>query len=225
MDSYERGKFLVAIVLTGIAGWVDATAFLSIKRLFVSFMSGDSTHIAVALGSGVWTEALFPAEIVAVYLSGVVAGRLFAHLSRVWHRPVILSVEAVLLLIAVLASQTRLTLMLPLALAMGMQSAAMHRVGQTKVHLAYVTGTLVNFAEKLTDAVVGGSGADRWQWFPYFLQWLTLVTGAGLGALAYQTWRMEALLAPAAVLAMLALVTLASSRVDLGRIERLGGRA
>jgi uncharacterized membrane protein YoaK (UPF0700 family) len=108
---------------------------------------------------------------------------------------------------------------------MGMQSAAMHRVGQTKVHLTYVTGTLVNFAEKLTDALLPGSSnrQERWQWLPYLLQWLALVTGAALGALAYATWSIRALIAPAALLIVLALIV--SSRTNLAQIEELGGRA
>jgi uncharacterized membrane protein YoaK (UPF0700 family) len=225
VNSYERGKFLIALALTGIAGCVDAIAVLKLKHLFVSFMSGDSTHIAVAMGRGNWAEALSPAAIVALYLSGVIAGRLLAHLSRLWHRPLILLIEALLLLSAALAFQTRLAVMVPMALAMGMQSAAMHRVGQTKVHLAYVTGTLVTFAEKLTDALVPGSGVERWQWIPYLLQWLALVIGAVLGAIGYGPWRMHTLLAPAATLAVLALITFASSRTGLGQIEELGGRA
>ena len=36
MNSYERGKFLVALVLTGVAGCVDAIGFLLLKHLFVS---------------------------------------------------------------------------------------------------------------------------------------------------------------------------------------------
>ena len=225
MDSYERGKFLIALALTGIAGCVDAIALLKLKHLFVSFMSGDSTHIAVSMGGGRWAEALFPAAIVALYLLGVIAGRLLAHLSRLWHRPLILLAEALLLLIAALVSETRLTVMLPMALAMGMQSSAMHRVGQTKVHLAYVTGTLVNFAEKMTDDLLARDRRQRWQWLPYFLQWLALVTGAVLGALAYGAWRIRALLAPAGTLAVLALITFIFSRTDLGQIEELGGRA
>jgi hypothetical protein len=61
--------------LTGVAGCVDAMAFLKLKHLFVSFMSGDSTHIAVAASAGMWAEALSPAAIVALYLLGVAVGR------------------------------------------------------------------------------------------------------------------------------------------------------
>lgn len=220
MESHERDKFLLAVVLTAIAGCVDAVGFLKLGHLFVSFMSGDSTHIAVALGDGVWHEARFPAAILVVYLAGVSAGRQLAHFSTRWHRPLILFVEAWLLLISVI-SPTRLAAMLPMALAMGMQSAAMHRVGQTKVHLTYVTGTLVNFAEKLTDAVLLGHRAERWQWLPYLLQWIALVLGAALGAITYGTWGMKALGVPAAALVMAAFV---ASRADFDQIERLGGR-
>jgi uncharacterized membrane protein YoaK (UPF0700 family) len=222
MDSYDRGKLLVAIVLTGIAGAVDAIGFLRLK-LFVSFMSGDSTHIAVGLGGGPWTAAGFPAAIVALYLSGVIMGRLLAQLSGLWHRPLILFIEAILLMGAALASHTRTTVMMPLALAMGLQSAAMHRVGQTRVHLTYVTGALVSFAERLTDALV--LRTERWQWLPYLLQWLALVLGATLGANAYATWRMKALLAPAGILGALAIMTVLASRTYLGPPERLGGRS
>ena len=224
MDSYERAKFIIAVMLMGIAGCVDAIGLLRFRHVFVSFMSGDSTQIAVALGGGTWTEARFPAAIVALFLAGVVAGRILSHLSRVWHQPLILFVEAVLLLLAALVLQTRWAVMVPIALAMGLQSAAMHRVGQMRVHLTYVTGTLVSFAEKLTDAFVMG-GTERWQWLPYLLQWTGLVVGAVLGALAYRAWRIEALLAPAAVLAALVVITFVSSRADVGQIERLGGRA
>jgi uncharacterized membrane protein YoaK (UPF0700 family) len=225
MDSYERIKFLVALALTAIAGCVDAIGLLKLKHLFVSFMSGDSTHIAVAIGGGRWLDALAPAAIVALYLAGVIAGRLIAHLSRLWHRPLILLAEAALLLIAALVSLSGSTVTLPMALAMGMQSAAMHRVGQTKVHLTYVTGTLVNFAEKLTDALIPSSRTGRWQWLPYLLQWLALVAGAALGALGYGAWSIRALIAPTALLVVLALITFVSSRTNVGQIEPLGGRA
>jgi hypothetical protein len=46
-----------------------------------------------------------------------------------------------------------------------------------------------------------------------------------LGAFGYEVWHMRALLATAATLAVLALVTFASSRTDLGQIQELGGRA
>lgn len=224
MDSYERDKFLVALALTGVAGCVDATAFLKLRHLFVSFMSGDSTHVAVAASAGTWAEALSPAAIVALYLLGVAVGRLLAHLSRLWHRPLILLAAALLLVTAALASEGRSMVMLLMAFAMGMQTAAMHRVGATTIHLTYVTGTLVSFAEKLTDALIPGSGAERWQWLPYLPQWIALVIGAALGALAYRAWGIRALLAPAATLGALALITFLASRSGLGQIEELGGR-
>jgi uncharacterized membrane protein YoaK (UPF0700 family) len=223
MDPYERAKFLIALTLTAVAGCVDAIAFLKLKHLFVSFMSGDSTLFAVAMSGGAWTEAVLPARIVVLYLLGVIVGRLLAHLSRRWHRPLILFIEALLLVVGALMAGSRV--MLPMALAMGMQSATMHRVGETKIHLTYVTGTLVNFAEKLTDAVIRGHRGQRWQWLPYLLQWLTLVIGAALGALVYRAWGINAVLAPAATLGLLALITFLSSRSGLDGVEELGGRA
>ena len=45
-----------------------------------------------------------------------------------------------------------------MALAMGLQNAAMNRIGQQAVSLTYITGTLVRCARQLAEAVTKRSG-------------------------------------------------------------------
>ncbi len=42
--------FMFAAALVALAGWVDAVAFVRLARTYVSFMSGNSTSLAAALG-------------------------------------------------------------------------------------------------------------------------------------------------------------------------------
>jgi uncharacterized membrane protein YoaK (UPF0700 family) len=56
--SGETARGLVlAVMLAGLAGMVDVIGYLHLKGLFVSFMSGNSTQLAAALGQSDLTEA------------------------------------------------------------------------------------------------------------------------------------------------------------------------
>ena len=43
--------------MTAIAGWVDAQGFLALQGIFVSFMSGNTTLLGIALAPGNWGQA------------------------------------------------------------------------------------------------------------------------------------------------------------------------
>jgi Protein of unknown function (DUF1275) len=54
-DFVEAARGLVvATMLAALAGMVDVIGYLHLKGLFVSFMSGNSTQLAAALGRGDW---------------------------------------------------------------------------------------------------------------------------------------------------------------------------
>jgi uncharacterized membrane protein YoaK (UPF0700 family) len=58
MNRGQLGHLGLAIALTAIAGYVDAIGFLTLKHLFVSFMSGNSTQFAVAVADRSWSDGL-----------------------------------------------------------------------------------------------------------------------------------------------------------------------
>src|SRR4051812_27844675 len=94
--------FALAVVLVGIAGWVDAVGYLQLGHQFISFMSGNTTQMAVGLGHGDWSGAGTLAAIIALFVAGVFLGTLVAKAAGIWRVAVVLCVEACLLFLAFL---------------------------------------------------------------------------------------------------------------------------
>ena len=93
---------------------------------------------------------------------------------------------------------------MPMALALGIQNAALHRVGTRKVSLTYVTGTLVQFGQQVANQVTGRG--ERGAWRIDLAAWLAIVTGAVAGAVVFLKIGLECLLVPAGLLVVLAVV-------------------
>jgi uncharacterized membrane protein YoaK (UPF0700 family) len=74
----DVGHLALAICLIAIAGYVEAVGFLKLAHLFVSFVSGDSTQFAVSAIQGEASKAGEAAGIIALFVIGVVGGRLLA---------------------------------------------------------------------------------------------------------------------------------------------------
>jgi uncharacterized membrane protein YoaK (UPF0700 family) len=70
-DKRVRG---VAIVLSGLAGYVDAIGFIKLGGFFVSFMSGNSTRLAVGIAQGTMNGAI-AASLIGL-LTGATLGAL-----------------------------------------------------------------------------------------------------------------------------------------------------
>src|SRR5215469_17958621 len=145
-DVVAEGRGLVlAGLLAALAGFVDATGYLHLSGLFVSYMSGNSTQLAVALGQGDLGEAGTIAELVALFVLGAAAGQVLAGFAGKWHLTWVLIGVAILLAIAgALGTSPQ-----PMVLAMGALNAAMHRAGSIPVSLTFVTGVLVRFGQGL----------------------------------------------------------------------------
>jgi uncharacterized membrane protein YoaK (UPF0700 family) len=206
MSREDLGHLALGICCIGVAGYVDAVGFLKLGHLFVSFMSGNSTQFVVAAIHRDWTKALEAGGIVLLFVIGAFAGHLWALWMKEWRRPAVLILDAALLALAVLLSPARGAIV-PMVLAMGMQNEALHKAGDVRTQLTYVTGTLVNFAEALAGALYLRDAKERWLWLPYLLLWIGLLIGAALGALFYGEQQLEALRWPALLLMALALIT------------------
>ena len=71
----------LACALSMLAGYVDGIGFLHLGGLFVSFMSGNSTRLAVSAAEH--SAAAFKAlGLIVIFVSGVAAGTLVARRSR-----------------------------------------------------------------------------------------------------------------------------------------------
>ncbi len=218
--SDDGRQLALAVALTGLAGFVDAVAFVRFGGLFVSFMSGESTRMAALPSQGGIASAAAAAGVIALFVMGAFSGRLLAQSAGAWRRPALLSVVAALLATAAVvvspdAEGAAVTLgVAALALAMGLQNSVLQRAGNAKVTPTYVTGTLVSLGHALADTMLGVAAP----WSAYLLMWLGLVGGAALGALGASRYGALALVAPAAAAALLALVL--GGLVRRGRVGR-----
>lgn len=195
----------MAVLLAGLAGYVDSLGFLQLGGLFVSFMSGNSTRMAVGVSQGDWRTVGVAVAILILFVLGAALGALVAGGEGARSRSRVLALEAVLLAgaaLAALAGLEPLTVAL-MVLAMAVENAVFLRGGEVGVGLTYMTGALVKLGQALAGALRGG---HRAAFAPYLLLWVGLFGGAVVGAFSYGALGLNALWPAAALAAGLAIV-------------------
>jgi len=198
-DSGEAARGLVlAAMLAGLAGLVDVIGFLHLKGLFVSFMSGNSTQLAVALGQGDPAVAATIAELIALFVLGAAAGEVLAGCTGKWRMTGVLAGVGLLLTIAALLA----TAPEPMVFAMGVLNSSMHRAGNLPVSLTFVTGVLVRFGQGLGNLLI--RRAIGWNWLAQAAPWVGMITGATISAVAYVRIGDRAIWLPIALAGILA---------------------
>ncbi len=179
MHRHRKRDIAVAVGAAALAGFVDATGFLSLGGFFVSFMSGNSTRLAVGL-AGIPAEALIAGRLIGCFVLGVIAGSLMGAAARRMRRPVVLLLVALLVAVGAMLAGTSADLaVLFVAAAMGAENTTFERDGEVSIGLTYMTGTLVKLGQRLASAIMGG---PKLAWAPYLMLWLGLVGGALAGA-------------------------------------------
>lgn len=203
MLRYDPGRRRLAIALAGLAGFVDAVGFLSANGHFVSFMSGNSTRLGVALSTRL-SAALIPALLIAGFVCGVTLGALIALQAGGRRKPVILGVVATLLLFGAMARWfgQEMIMLAALVLAMGAINNTFQRGGEVTVGLTYMTGALVRLGQGLALWVAGKAEPG---WIQWGLLWAGLLTGAMLGAFFQSRWPLGCLWIAAAWAATMAM--------------------
>jgi len=197
------------LVLTALAGYVDALGFVRLGGLYLSFMSGNTTQMAVSFGETQGQKAILPLLLIAAFLAGAVAASVLTLLgpSR-WATPLVLAFEALLILAALvlgIATPEPGWASPALALAMGAQNAVLANVKGFRAGTTFVTGALFGFGHKIAQALT--RTGPPLGWVGDGAVWLALSVGAFLGTLAYDAVTLYALIPPAAVASLLAAIT------------------
>ncbi len=213
MHRYSRPLQVVAILLSSLAGFVDALAFLKLGGFFVSFMSGNSTRLAVGLGEHS-QAAWIAGGLIAIFVVGVILGSSLGRWAERARKPAVLGLVTLFLVAAALVhdlagDRWALASSGFLALAMGALNATFERDGDIAIGITYMTGALVKFGQRLSAALAGG---DRLAWAPFLLLWTGLVSGAWLGAIAFGRLGFDAIWIGASLSGVLTLATLIISR-------------
>ncbi|WP_226017616.1 YoaK family protein [Novosphingobium sp. FKTRR1] len=180
MIEYDFARRRLAIALAALAGFVDAVGFLSADGYFVSFMSGNTTRLGVALGTSP-ARTWIPLVLISGFVGGVAAGSVLAHKAGHHRKAAVIGLVAVLLLLGAIAraAGAELAMLGALVVAMGALNNTFQRGGEVAIGLTYMTGALVKIGQGLAARLVGAPGPA---WSAWALLWIGLLTGAVCGA-------------------------------------------
>ncbi|HGM5552172.1 TPA: YoaK family protein [Pseudomonas putida] len=214
-----RGRIGLALVasLSVLAGMTDAIGFMA-SGDFVSFMSGNTTRLAVAISDGDLGLTLRLIILVVTFVIGNALGIVIGRLGGRRTLPLLLCIATLLCLAAAWPYDTQLPALLAAIIAMGMLNAAVEEVNGLPVGLTYVTGALSRF----------GRGLGRWMlgerrngWRVQLVPWSGMFIGAILGALLEQHFGLRALFASGLLAAVLGVLSLSiPRRWQLGYMPR-----
>ena len=162
-----------------LAGATDVYGVGRLHDLYVSFMSGNTTSLGIALGHQDWPRAGLAGLLVLLFVAGAAGGTALSTLAGHAHRVAV----SVAVTLALAVPLVRPGLEIPAyVLAMGALNAFMNRIGSTSVGLTYVTGALVKIGQGIGRALCRQGGDLAWLW--QVPLWLSLLAGAVAATLA-----------------------------------------
>lgn len=165
----------IALALTATAGFVDAHFFLHVTEVFTANMSGNLVLFGMALGERQWAQGGHQAAALLAFIAGVFAASRFNDRHRRAEKPLrpdlLLGVEATILVLAAVwigffgaehAGERILVYpaIVLAAFAMGMQNAAVMRVGVLAVATTYATGSVARLGSE-TALAVGATSREE----------------------------------------------------------------
>lgn len=236
-------KVNLAFAMTWAAGFVDLVGFVSLYGLYTSHMTGNTVRMAREISLLDWPGVVRHGWPIATFIFGLMLG---AFIYEAEERrsiqvpfPPAIGLEAVLLGVFIAAAtgthykaeippQPALKFFLMVALLavpMGIQNVVIRKVGGINVYTTFVTGSLVKFAESLSEYLFWLRDRTHGRFRSRILKalrvtphletaqhaaltlglWLLYLTGAVCGGFAIEQWRLLAMLAPFTLLASVAL--------------------
>ncbi len=188
----DRNLLAVLMVMTAVTGFVDAVSYLSLGHVFTANMTGNVVLLGFALaGAPHLSIARAFVSLWAFLLGAIVGGRLGVRMAARRRRWLLTTgiTEAVLLLAAAVAavgygigSDIPLMRLYPMvvltALAMGLRTATVRRLGVRDVTTVVLTTTLVGLAADSSLAGGANSRVGR-----RVASVLSMIGGASIGAL------------------------------------------
>jgi uncharacterized membrane protein YoaK (UPF0700 family) len=209
-------RTILTVALTAGSGSLDALAFLSLGKVFVSVITGNLVLFGIGLGQSEHELALRVAVAIASYAVGATAGAAITGRAQadqpVWPARVTAALLVELALLAGFAGgwelaaarpagAAQLTLLAVAAVAMGVQSAAVNRLALPGFSSTYLTSTLIR---AVTELVLG----PRHHVGAKIAALASVVVGALAGALLITT---SPRFAPAIAIAALTAVLITSA--------------
>jgi len=176
--------FAQATLMTALAGFLDAIGYTAMGHLFVSFMSGNSTQLGMAIAEGNENVIIWASAVIATFVLGAFLGTLIYAVSGRARVQLVLACELICFLLAaglIGLWPTKLALLF-ISTAMGMQNAIHETIAGVSTGKSYITGTLVGIGEGLARAWIGKARLSEAG--TNAASWLAFATGVVIGTVA-----------------------------------------
>lgn len=210
----------LTVLLTVGTGAMDAIGFLKLGDVFTSVMTGNLVLLGLAAGRADVTLVTHVGVAAAGYVLGAFCGGLIVNRSRgsqLWPTiaTIVFGVELALLVAFTViwfavggdpGDGLVLGMLALAATAMGLQSAAVRRIGLPNLSTTYMTGTLTGLVADLAQRSPG-SGASVWAG----ARLAALVCGAAVSSLLLEVAAPVAALLPVGLVAAVIVIALVAN--------------
>lgn len=230
----ERKGGLIAQFLGFVAGFVDAVGFIVLMHMFTANMSGNTIVLGINLAKHNWAMVIHRGFPIPVFFLGGFLGSLAIEISaRRGFRYVFSSLfftESIFIgLFLLFGSVYFIETPWPLnaswyiyalaalpSLAMGVQTAALHRVGSLSLRTTFITGMLMNVCKELSFLILKPlPGPERISRSIHLLRmlicggvWLFYLLGAALSVFLLSIYGINVLVIPICVLFIIIVINL-----------------
>ena len=236
-------KINLALAMTWAAGFVDLVGYISLYGLYTSHMTGNTVAMARHISELQWSGVVRRGWPILTFVFGLMLGA-FIYEAEKRRKiqipfPSAIGLEALLIAVFIAAgigsgfkvaippqpADKFFVMVALLAIPMGLQNVVIRNVGGLNVYTTFVTGSLVKFAENLSQYLFWMRDRTRRRFCRRILKvlrvsprrlhlqrsavtiglWSVYLVGAVCGGLAIQRWSLLGMIAPFALLSAIAL--------------------
>lgn len=236
-------KVNLAVLMTWAAGFVDLVGYISLYGLYTSHMTGNTVAMARHISAMEWAGVVRRGWPILTFVFGLILGA-FVYEAEKRCRiqvpfPTAIAIEAVLIAVFIAAATGSdfkadippqpagkfFVMVALLAIAMGIQNVVIRKVAGLNVYTTFVTGSLVKFAENLSQYAFWLRDRTRRRFRRRILKvlrisprmlsfqrvlltlglWTAYLGGAVCGGFSIQRWALLGMVAPLVLLSAIAL--------------------
>lgn len=221
-DSPERPAASVIpliAILCAAAGAIDVIAYLSLGKIFVGNMTGNTVLFAASLVARDWREAGLRIGVVIAFVAGILLANIVLRdlMSRNERRTRLATLAIEFALLCGLASASshahtlRILLLVLLAMALGAQNDAFRNIAGLRVFTVHITGDLTNLGAAIANSESPGKNKPaRRKVAIFFTTWIAYASGALIGAAGALNFAAKAMWIPACLVAAAAAIVIRS---------------